>query len=95
MRGSRDIDNLLCQGWTIVPNDFRNHLINRCVINDCIVRPPDDRELICGKDPKEEKPEPSTSEVSKGAIPETPKPVEVQQKRPRIRDNNAKQRGTR
>ena len=27
MRGSRDIDNLLCQGWTIVPNDFRNHLL--------------------------------------------------------------------
>ena len=27
VRGSRDIDNLLRQGWTIVPNDFRNHLL--------------------------------------------------------------------
>ena len=26
-RGSRDIDNLLRQGWIIVPNDFRNHLL--------------------------------------------------------------------
>ena len=95
VRGSGNINAKLAQGWTIVANDHRNHLMNRCVINDCIVRPPDEREVICGQDPKEEKAEPSTSEVSKAAIPETPKAVEVQHKRPRIRDNNARQRGTR
>ena len=36
VRGSRDIDNLLCQGWTIVPNDFRNHLLESRFVDDAI-----------------------------------------------------------